>query len=60
MFGIETITPHDIRATVADYKKKGMKDEDIEQMFKDALKVRYISIDVYYEAMKAIYEQEGV
>ena len=55
-FGLETIAPAAVKKTVADYKRQGMKNEDIEAMFKDALKVRYISIDVYYEAMKAIYE----
>ncbi len=55
-FDLKDITPSVVKTTVAGFKKSGMTDEAIENMFKDALKVRYISIDVYYEAMKAIYE----
>ena len=55
MFDIKDITPATVQSTVAGYKKAGMSAQDIENMFKDALKVKYISIDVYYEAMRAIY-----
>ena len=55
MFDIKDITPATVQSTVAGFKKAGMSNQDIENMFKDALKVKYISIDVYYEAMRAIY-----
>lgn len=55
-YGLETITPATVKQAVADYKRKGMAAQDIEDLFKAALKTRAISIDVYYEAMKAIYE----
>ena len=55
-YGLESITPATVRATVADYKRKGMSDQAIEDLFKEALKVKYIGIDIYYEAMRAIYE----
>ena len=56
MNGEVKITKATVEATVADYRAQGMNSEEIEERFKAALKARTISVDVYYEAMKAIYE----
>ena len=56
MINVEYITPATVKETVAGLKKAGMSAQDIEDMFKNALKAKYIGIDVYYKAMVAIYE----
>ena len=55
-YDLESITPATVKATVEGYKRMGMSPQAIEDRFKAALKIRAISRDVYYEAMKAIYE----
>jgi len=52
---VKVITPATVQATVAGLKKAGMSAQDIEDMFKNAMRAKYIGIDVYYEAMRAIY-----
>lgn len=52
---VKVITPATAQATVAGLKKAGMSTQDIEDMFKNAMRAKYIGIDVYYEAMRAIY-----
>lgn len=44
-----------IKAYVQECKVEGQDLEDIEQLFKDALKLKSISIHEYYIAMEEIY-----
>ena len=50
------ITKETVKAVVEEMKQNGVELEEIENNFKDALKVKMIDVDIYSMAMEEIYK----
>ena len=49
------ITKETVKEVIKEMMMEGKNNEEIEETFKDALRVKYIDIDVYMMAMETIY-----